>query len=209
VKIHFSARSNLVQVFRHEILHGVVKNLALEYVRIPKVPERGFHDWALFFGQRTVIQIGGIAGESGISGAVGFDKLQAAGYDASAAAALHGRILYRMLQVEQRSRLLSNVVVVDENRALLEQVPVALSEQVNGRVEQRVARTHEGGQRFAGSADERLVEGDPFIARRYRIADADDSVPVSDGAWNTGYLVAIGLALIDRAAKLPESLEEK
>ena len=62
----------------------------------------------------------------------------------------------------------------------LQQVAVALEREVDGGVEQRMARADEGGQRLALRRDQRLLEGDALVARQHRLADADQAVAVAD-----------------------------
>ena len=66
------------------------------------------------------------------------------------------------------------------------------------RVEQRMARTDEGGQRLALRRDQRLLEGDALVARQHRLADADQAVAVADRRRDVGDLVAARLALLGR-----------
>jgi len=86
---------------------------------------------------------------------------------------------------------------------------VTLKRQVERGIQQRVARADEGHKRLALRRDERLLEGDPLIARQHRFADADEAVAVADGGWSVGHLVAARLPLAYRPAKLLEGFKEE
>ena len=86
---------------------------------------------------------------------------------------------------------------------------MALEGEVDDRVEQRMARADEGGQRLALRRDQRLLEGDALVAGQHRLADADQAVAVADRGRDVGDLVAARLALLGRAAEAPERLEEE
>ena len=55
-----------------------------------------------------------------------------------------------------------------------------LQDQVDGRVEQRVARADEARQRLAGDGDELLLEGDALVAVEDGVAAADLAVAAAD-----------------------------
>ncbi len=57
-----------------------------------------------------------------------------------------------MLEVEEDAHVVAGVVGIDEDRAALEEVAVALLDEVDRRVEQRMARADEGGERRPGTA---------------------------------------------------------
>ena len=102
--------------------------------------------------------------------------------------AREARVLDGMLQVEEHARLRARVALVHQHGAALEQVAVALEREVDDRVEQRMARADEGGQRLALRRDQRLLEGDALVARQHRLADADQAVAVAHrapGTWVT------------------------
>ena len=75
---------------------------------------------------------------------------------------------------------------------------MALEREVDRRVEQRMARADEGGQRLALRRDQRLLEGDALVARQHRLADADQAVAVAHRRRDVGDLVAARLALAGR-----------
>ena len=69
-----------------------------------------------------------------------------------------------MLDGEEHTGRRARVALVDEDRAALEQVAVTFQDQVDDRVEQRMARTDESRQGLPGRGDQRLLEHDPFVA---------------------------------------------
>ena len=118
-------------------------------------------------------------------------------------------VLQRVLDGEEHPRRGAGVALVDENRAALQQLAVALEGHVDDRVEQRMARTDERRQRLARRGDERPLEGDPLVARKHRLADPDHPVPVADQRRDVRHLVAARLALPRRPAEPPERLVEE
>ena len=66
------------------------------------------------------------------------DELEALGDDLALPVVELARVLDRVLEVDERAGLLALVGVGDEDRALLEQRPVALEHEVDRRVEERV-----------------------------------------------------------------------
>ena len=86
---------------------------------------------------------------------------------------------------------------------------MAFEREVDDRVEQRMTRADEGGQRLALRRDQRLLEGDALVARQHRLADADQAVAVAHRRRDVGDLVAARLALLGRAAQALERLEEE
>ncbi len=73
-------------------------------------------------------------------------------------------------RVEEHARARARVALVHQHRAALQQIAVALEREVEGGVEQRVARADEGGERLARRRDQLLLEGDALVAREHRIA---------------------------------------
>ena len=73
---------------------------------------------------------------------------------------------------------------------------MALEREVECSIEQRMARTDEGGERLALRRDQRLLEGDALVARQHRFADADQAVAVAHRRRDVGDLVAARLALL-------------
>jgi hypothetical protein len=59
------------------------------------------------------------------------------------------RVLDGVLQIEQHARLSAGIALIDQHRAALQQVAVALQREVDDGVEQRVTGADKGGQRLA------------------------------------------------------------
>ena len=68
-------------------------------------------------------------------------------------------------QVEEDTGLHRRVALVHEHRTPPEQIPVSFQRQVDGGVEQRMARADEGGQWLALRRHKCFLEGDPLVAR--------------------------------------------
>lgn len=119
------------------------------------------------------------------------------------------RILDGMFEEEDHARIHARVALVHQHRAAPQQIAVALEREVEGGVEQRVARADEGGERLARRRDQLLFEGDALVLREYGIARADLTVAVAHRRGHVGDLVAARLALADGAAETPEGLEEE
>ena len=113
----------------------------------------------------------------------------------------------RVLQIEEQPGVLAGVVVVHQDRAALQQVAVALENEVDGGVEERVARADQLGARLL--VHPVLLEADALVAREDRAPDADQAVALADGRRDVGDLVAARLAPVDRAAETREGLEEE
>ena len=118
-------------------------------------------------------------------------------------------VLQRVLDGEEHAGRGARVAVVDENRAAPQQVTVTLECHVDDGVEQRMAGADEGGERLAGRRDQRLLEGDAFVARQHRLADPDHPVAAAHEGRDVRHLVAARLALPRRPAEPPERLAEE
>ena len=94
----------------------------------------------------------------------------------------------------------ARVVGVYEDCTALQEVPVALKDEIDGRREERLTWTDEGGQRLARNGAERLFEGDPLILALYWLTDTDQTVPLADQGRHVGDLEAAWLAFPDGAA---------
>src|SRR5262249_57874571 len=95
-----------------------------------------------------------------------------------------------------------------EDRAALRQAGVPLDDEIEGGIEQRMAGADEGGQRLARLADQLLLEGDPLVALEHGLPAADLPITIADQGRDVLDLVALGLALVDRAAQPLEGFEE-
>ena len=86
---------------------------------------------------------------------------------------------------------------------------MALQGEVDGGGQQWVAGRDEGRQRLARWRDQRLFEGDPFVARQHRLTEPDEAVAVAKRGRDVGQLVAPRLTLLEGAAQAGEGLEEE
>ena len=144
-------------------------------------------------------------------GAVGveLDIEHPLGDDAALARARQVRVLDRMLEIEQHARPGAGIALVHQHGAAPEQVAVALEGEIDDRVEQRMTRADEGGQRLARRRHERFLEGDALVARQHRLADADQAVAVAHGCGDVRHLVTTRLALLRVAAEPLKCFEEE
>lgn len=115
----------------------------------------------------------------------------------------------RVLEEEEHAWRGAGVALVDQHRAALDQVALALERQVEHGVEQRVAGADEGGERLAGRRDQRLFEGDALVACEHRITGADLAVAVAHRRGDVRELVAARLAFARAAAQALEGFEEE
>ena len=86
---------------------------------------------------------------------------------------------------------------------------MAFQGEVQGGIEQWVARTDKGRERLAGRGDQGLVEGDALIPGLHRIARTDLAVAIAHRGGHMGHLIAAGFALANAAAQLLEGFQEK
>ena len=98
---------------------------------------------------------------------------------------------------------------VDQHRAPLQQVAVALQCQIDDRIEQRMARADERGERLPGRCHIRLLEGDPLVARQHRLAKSDAAVSRPHRRRHVRDLISARLARPGRAAQPTERLVEE
>src|SRR5688572_6407789 len=82
------------------------------------------------------------------------------------------RILDNVLEREQHAWAGAGVAFVHQHCSALHEIAVALERKVEGRIEQRVARAYEGGERLALRRDESLLERNALVAREHGIARA-------------------------------------
>ena len=82
-------------------------------------------------------------------------------------------------------------------------------DQVDGRVEQWMARADERRQRLPGRRDQDLFRRRSARTGQDGLPDADQTVSITDRRRNMGDLVAARFTLLDRAAEAPECLQEK
>ena len=95
------------------------------------------------------------------------------GDNATLARAREAGILDCVFEVEEHAWLHSGVALVHQDGAAFQQVAVAFQGEVDDRVEQRMAWANKCCQRLALRRDQRLLEGDTFIARQDGVPNAD------------------------------------
>ena len=205
------AVSNLSQVLRHNVSHGVALRLLFQFAGNPRTlgPIENRLHVRFAFGQRPVVEIGCIMHMA--RGAIGVELHieHPFGDDAAFTGSREARILNRMLEIEQHTRPGAGITFIHQHSAALQKIAVALKGEVDDRVEQRMARADEGGQRLTLRRHQRLFEGDALVARQHRFADADQTITVAHRSRNVGDLVAARLALLGRSAQAAEGFEEK
>ena len=118
-------------------------------------------------------------------------------------------VLQGVLDGEEHAGRLAVVALVDEDRAPFQQVAVAFERQVEDGVEQRMARADEGRQRLARRRNQRLLEHDPLVAGKHRLADPDRAVTSPKRRRDVRHLVTACLPLPRRTAEPPERLAEE
>ena len=110
------------------------------------------------------------------------------GDDAPLAATGYAPVLQGVLDGEEHAGRLAVVALVDEDRAPLQQIAVAFERQVDDGVEQRMARADEGRQRLARRCDQWLLEHDPLVAGKHRLADPGRAVTPPNRRWDVRHL---------------------
>jgi hypothetical protein len=81
---------------------------------------------------------------------------------------------------------------------------VAFNDEVERRIQKRMAGANEGSQRLALCRDKGLLKHDALVAREYRFADADQAVAITHGRRDMRHLEATRLTL---SHCTPEALE--
>ena len=118
-------------------------------------------------------------------------------------------VLDGVFEEEEDARYCAGVALVDQDGALFEQVAVARQRAVDDGVEQRMAGTDEGGGGLAAVGDQRLFEGDAFVAAQHVHAGADGPLDVAQRGGHVGDLVAAVLALAGASAHALEGFQKK
>ena len=113
-------------------------------------------------------------------------------------------ILDSVLKIEQHPRLGSCVALVDEHCPSTQQIAMAFDDEVERRIQKRMAGANERSQHLALRRDKGLLEHDALVAREHRFADADQAVAIAHWRRNMRHLEAARLALSHRA---PEALK--
>lgn len=136
-------------------------------------------------------------------------KLNLAGDHAPVAVPVCTRIAYGVLQKDEHPQLIVHGRLVDQDRTLPEQVAIAFKNQIDHGIEQRMAGADELRHGLARHVDQVLLEGKAFIARKDRIARADDPIAFAYDGRDMGGLVTPGFPLPQGAAKVPEGRVEE
>ncbi|HEV8652924.1 MAG TPA: hypothetical protein VG276_26930 [Actinomycetes bacterium] len=144
--------------------HAVVEASRLQVVtHPPAIEDRPGHLQLLGRG-RPAVEIGRPAGAARAAVLVDLDELEALGHDPPVAAPVEAPVLDGVLQVDEHAGSLSGVALVHQHGALDEQAGVALDDEVDRAVEQRMPGAAELGERPAVDGDQLLVEGDALVA---------------------------------------------
>src|SRR5690242_20350106 len=114
-----------------------------------------------------------------------------------------------MLEVEEHSGASAHVSFVHQHRATLQQVRVALECQVKDGIQERMARTDECGEWLPLGRHQRFLERDSLVPWKYRLSNADQTIPVSHRRRNMGDLVASRLALLRGTAQTLEGFQKE
>ena len=185
-----TARADFFEVFGHHVLDGMGMGPLLQRGGDPGRlrPGQDLGHAGLVGRQRPVVQVGRVVHVVRASPGVQLQVEQALGDDPARSGGGQAGVLDRVLQVEQHPGRGTRVSLVDQDGAPAEQVAVALEGQVQGGVEERMARVDEGGQGLTLKGHQPLLEGDPLVPRQDRVAGADEPVAVKG-------LVVVGLVL--------------
>jgi hypothetical protein len=84
-----------------------------------------------------------------------------------------------MLDVEEYARPGAAIALVHQHRAALQEIAMALEDEIDDRVEKRMTGANEGRQRLPLRRHQRLLEGDALVARQHRLADPDQPVAIA------------------------------
>ena len=102
-----------------------------------------------------------------------------------------------MLKVKQRSWLIPFVDWINKNGPTLQQVAVALHNQVKRGIQQWMAGADEFRQRLAGNTDKVFFKCDAFVTRQYRIAEADFAVSIAYNGRDVPDLISFQFPLVN------------
>ena len=128
--------------------------------------------------------------------------MQLAGNDLGLAVAVGAAVVQRLIEDDENAQALTCIARVDQDRALLHQLAVALEGEIDRGVEHRVAGADEGGNRRPG--DVRLVEADALAAGEHGRAGADLAVALAERPGDPAHLEAAGLAPVHAPAQVLE-----
>ena len=142
----------------------------------------------LVCGRRAEVEVRGDPGVPGGARVGELHELEAAAHDVQAAVGEGPAVGDGVLQVHQDTRVRAGVGVVHEHGALLEELAVALHDEVEDRLQERVPGRHELRGGFAGGAQKVALETDPLVRGEHGGAGADEPVAVTDFERDTGEL---------------------
>jgi hypothetical protein len=94
---------------------------------------------------------------------------------------IHMGVLDRMFEEDERPDLIGGIIFIDKDCPLFQEIPVLFKNQVDNRIEERMAGANECGNRFTRQGNLGFLESNTFIPWGYRQAGTDDPVPVPDG----------------------------
>ena len=112
----------------------------------------------------TVIKVWRVSGVRRRAVLLEFHKVDMLGDDAFAAARQDNAVLYRVFDIGQKPRIRAIIAVVDKNRTTFEHVHISLTDQVDGRLEERVSRCNQRGLRLSLNITEGFVETHALVA---------------------------------------------
>src|SRR6202158_1942763 len=115
--------------------------------------------------KRPVVQVRRVLQMPRIAGGIELDVEHALRDDTALARTGKARILNAVLQVEEHAWVRASIALIDQHRTTAQQIAVAFQREIDGGVEQRVAWADECSERLALRGNERLLEGDAFVAR--------------------------------------------
>jgi hypothetical protein len=118
-------------------------------------------------------------------------------------------VLDRVLDVHEGAWLFGRVGVGDENRALLQEGPVALEDHVDRRIQKRMPWREQLRLHLPGRGHEFLLEGHARVTVDDRAVDTERATAGAYLCRNARDLVAARLTVCDLAAKQPKRLEEE
>ena len=124
-------------------------------------------------------QVRGVAGVCGACG-IRLNELELPGDHAAVTGLVGAAVLDGVLQVEERADCVTRIVGVHQHRAALQEVSIALQDEIDRSAEEWLAGTDECGQRLAGTRAQGLLESDPFIFTQHWLTGPDQAVPLAD-----------------------------
>ena len=150
----------------HDVRDGVALGGTLQLGADPGALGAGQHGGGggLIRLQRAVVEIGGVLLVAGVGGGVELDVEHALGDDAAGAGAGEAGVLDGVFEEEEDARRGAGVALVNQQRALLEQIAMAAEGVVDDGVEQGMTGADEGGGGLAAVDRQRFFECDALVA---------------------------------------------